>query len=666
MRVYFDYNATTPLAPEVIETVTRSSAEVFGNASSIHRFGQQAKAALDEARSAVATVVGGDPSEVVFTSGGTESDNFAIRGAAEALEPTGRRHLIAGAIEHEAVLNTVKALARRGWRATLLPVDASGVLSPDSVREAISDDTAIVSVMHANNEIGTIQPIAEVARLAHAHGALVHTDAVQSTGKIPVDVRALDVDLLSLSAHKFNGPKGAGVLWIKRGTRMQPTMTGGKHERNRRAGTENVPAIAGLGVAARLAEKKLTAEGARVAALRDRLEQQILAGVPGTAVNGARDARVPNTTNISFARVEAESLLIALDLEGVAVSTGSACSSGTLEPSHVLKAMGLPPHRTQNSLRFSLGLFSTEAEVDYVAGILPRLVEKLRTLNRKGVEQIMRIVVAMSGGVDSSVAAALLAEEGHDVIGVSMQLYDQSEGQTSFGSCCSIDDLHDARRVAAAINIPHYILNFERQFDAQVVSNFVREYAAGRTPLPCAHCNSDLKFATLADHARGFGADAVATGHYARVDRDPATGRHLLKRGVDPAKDQSYFLFSLTQAQLAVARFPVGDRPKDAVREYARQRRLPVADKPDSQEICFIPDNDYRSFVERQLPGGASEGVFVDEHGRVLGSHDGIHRFTVGQRKGLGLASSSGTPVYVLALRPAERQVVVRPKAPLA
>jgi tRNA-specific 2-thiouridylase len=280
----------------------------------------------------------------------------------------------------------------------------------------------------------------------------------------------------------------------------------------------------------------------------------------------------------------------------------------------------------------------------------------------------MRIVVAMSGGVDSSVAAALLEEQGHDVIGLSMQLYDQSEGQTSFGSCCSIDDLHDARRVAAAINIPHYIVNFERQFDEHVVSNFVAEYAAGRTPLPCAHCNSDLKFATLADRAQGFGADAVATGHYARIERDSASGRYLLKRGVDAGKDQSYFLFSLTQAQLAGALFPVGDRPKDQVRDYARRRRLPVADKPDSQEICFIPDNDYRSFVTRSVPDAAREGLIVDERGRVLGGHEGIHRFTVGQRKGLGLASSGvagGMPLYVLALRPADRQVVVGPKSSL-
>ena len=279
----------------------------------------------------------------------------------------------------------------------------------------------------------------------------------------------------------------------------------------------------------------------------------------------------------------------------------------------------------------------------------------------------MRIVVAMSGGVDSSVAAALLAEQGHDVIGLSMQLYDQSEGQTAFGSCCSLDDLHDARRVAAAIRIPHYIMNFERQFDEQVVSNFVHEYAAGRTPLPCAHCNSDLKFATLAERARGFGADAVATGHYARVDRD-ATSRFRLRRAVDPAKDQSYFLFSLTQEQLSRAMFPVGNRPKASVRAYARERQLPVADKADSQEICFVPDHDYARFVATRDPDVARQGPIVDEAGRTLGRHDGLHRFTVGQRKGLGLASSPGAssaPMYVLQLRPSDRAVVVGPKLSL-
>jgi tRNA-specific 2-thiouridylase len=286
----------------------------------------------------------------------------------------------------------------------------------------------------------------------------------------------------------------------------------------------------------------------------------------------------------------------------------------------------------------------------------------------------MRIVVAMSGGVDSSVAAGLLVEQGHDVIGLSMQLYDASEGdggERSFGSCCSIDDLHDARRVAAAINIPHYILNFERQFNEQVVSNFVSEYAAGRTPLPCAHCNSDLKFATLLDRARGLGADAVATGHYARVERT-AAGRYELKRGIDASKDQSYFLFALSQDQLAQAIFPVGGRAKDEVRDWAHRRGLPVAAKPDSQEICFIPDHDYAAFVTRNAPTAPAGGSILDESGEVLGRHGGIHRFTVGQRKGLGLSASSssssgraGKPLYVLALKPDSRDVIVGPKASL-
>ena len=382
-RYYFDHNATTPPDPEVVEVVGHALTDDFGNPSSVHHFGQRAKALLDEARSAVADLIGAEPAEIVLTSGGTEADNLALRGAAEALEPGGRRRLITTAFEHEAVLNTVKALARRGWTATLLPVNADGLVSPDALAEAIDDQTAIVSVMPANNEIGTIQPIEALASIAHARGALFHTDAVQSVGKIPVHVRTLGVDLLSLSAHKFNGPKGSGALWIKRGTRLVATMTGGKHERNRRGGTENVPGHAGLGVAARLARRKLTTEAARIGALRDRLERAILERVPGTVLNGAPTPRVPNTTNISFEGLEAESLLIALDLEGFAVSTGSACSSGTLEPSHVLRAMGLASHRTQNSIRFSLGAGNDEAQVDALVATLPSVVEKLRTLVRR-------------------------------------------------------------------------------------------------------------------------------------------------------------------------------------------------------------------------------------------------------------------------------------------
>jgi cysteine desulfurase len=385
-RIYLDHNATTPMQPAVIDRMTAVLRDEYGNPSSVHHFGQRAKAVLDNARSAVAGLVGAEPAEVVFTSGGTEGDNFAIRGVAEALEATGRRHLIASSIEHEAVLNTLKALARRGWRTTLLPVDHSGVVSPDALRDALAEDTALVSVMHANNEIGTIQPIAELARLARERGILFHTDAVQSAGKVPVDIARLGVDLLTLSAHKFYGPKGVGAIWIRRGLRLLPILTGGKHERSRRAGTENVAGIAGMGVAAQDARAKMAEESVRLAALRDRLETGILEAVGGTAVNGALQPRVPNTTNISFDRIEAESLLIAFDLAGIAVSTGSACSSGTLEPSHVLKAMGFPAHRTQNSIRFSLGTANTEADIDRVIEVVPGIVEKLRNLTRTPVK----------------------------------------------------------------------------------------------------------------------------------------------------------------------------------------------------------------------------------------------------------------------------------------
>jgi cysteine desulfurase len=384
-RIYLDHNATTPVAPACVDAMAAALREDYGNPSSVHHFGQKAKAVIDEARSRVAELINADPSEVVFTGGGTESDNAAIRGAAEALEQAGRRQLVASTIEHEAVLNTVKALGRRGFEVGWLPVGDTGVMDPEALRPLVGDRTAVVSVMHANNEVGTIQPVTDLARVAKAAGALVHVDAVQSAGKIPLDVKALGADLVSISAHKFYGPKGVGALWIRRGVRLVATSTGGRHERGRRAGTENVAGIVGMGIAARLARAHQASEAVRQAALRDRLEEGILRAVSGTVVNGQRDRRVPNTTNISFDRVEAESLLIGLDLAGIAVSTGSACSSGTLEPSHVLKAMGFQPHRTQNSIRFSLGAANTEADVDRTIAVLPGIVEKLRNLTRSPV-----------------------------------------------------------------------------------------------------------------------------------------------------------------------------------------------------------------------------------------------------------------------------------------
>lgn len=380
-RIYLDYNATAPAAPDVIEAVTQSLREEIGNPSSVHMFGQQAKAALDRSRKSLADLIGGDAAEVVFTSGGTEANNLALRGAFEAQTPSGRRRIVTTGIEHEAVLNTAKALGARGADVIVIPAGSSGVVDSAEVAAAVNNQTALVSVMLANNEVGTIQPVAEIARACREQGALLHTDAVQAVGKIPVSVKALGVDLLSLSGHKFAGPKGVGALWIRRGVRLTAQATGGRQERNRRAGTENVAGIVGLGVAASLAQAQL-GHGGLLAHLRDRLETGILASVPGTIVNGAGAIRVPNTTNVSFDGIEAESLLIALDLEGVAVSTGSACSSGTLEPSHVLRAMGLPHARARNSLRFSLGSSTTEADIDFVVGVLPRIVSKLRRLGR--------------------------------------------------------------------------------------------------------------------------------------------------------------------------------------------------------------------------------------------------------------------------------------------
>jgi cysteine desulfurase len=382
VRLYLDHNATTPVDPLVADAMMAVLRQDFGNPSSVHSFGQRAKLLLDQARNSVARLLDVDPAEVVFTSGGTEADNLALRGAAEALEPLGRRHVIASAIEHEAVLQACRALARRGWRVTWLPVDASGLVDPAALEAALDDETAIVSVMHANNEIGTIQPIAALAAMARARGALFHTDAVQSAGKIAVSARALGVDLLAISAHKFNGPKGVGALWVRRGVRLAAQAVGGRQEKNRRAGTENLPAIVGLGVAADQALARLATTAPRLAALRDRLETGVVAAVPGVTVNGGVAPRVSNTSNIGFEGIEAESLLIALDLEGIAVSTGSACSSGTLEPSHVLKAMGLPLHDTQNAIRFSLGSSTTEADIDRVISVLPSLVARLRQVTQ--------------------------------------------------------------------------------------------------------------------------------------------------------------------------------------------------------------------------------------------------------------------------------------------
>ena len=383
MHIYLDHNATTPVEPDAVATMAAVLTAQFGNPSSIHYFGQQAKGLLDDARTEVAALLGAAPADLVLTAGGTEADNLALRGLAEQAPPTSRRRLVISAIEHEAVTNTARALEARGWELTVLPVDASGVVSIDRLRAVLDETVAVVAVMLANNEIGTIQPVAEAAALARACGAVTLCDAVQAVGKIPVDARELGVDLLALSAHKFGGPKGVGALWIRKGTKLKSALTGGRQERGRRAGTENIPGIAGMGVAARLARTQLAARTAAISTRRDTLEQTILAAIPGVSVNGAGARRVPNTTNISFEGAEGESLVMALDLEGIAVSTGAACSSGTLEPSHVLRALGLSPGRVQSAIRFSLGPATTDAEIDRTLAVLPGVVARVRALGAR-------------------------------------------------------------------------------------------------------------------------------------------------------------------------------------------------------------------------------------------------------------------------------------------
>jgi cysteine desulfurase len=380
-RLYLDHNATTPLDPRVLDAMSSVLREGWGNASSLHWFGQRARAAVDEARGAVAALIGASPAEIVFTGSGTEADNLALRGvAAAAREP--RRKILYSSIEHHAVVHTARALAEEGARVEAVRATADGVVDLDDLRAKLDDTTALVCLMLANNETGVLQPVAEVSRLAHARGALVHCDAVQAAGKVSVDVGALDVDLLALSAHKIYGPQGVGALFVRRGTRMKPLLRGGSQERNRRAGTENVAGIAGLGRAAQLAAHDTGAEAARLASLRDRLETRLLA-IPGAVRNGNAE-RVPNTTNVSFERAEAESLLLALDLRGLAVSTGAACAAGAMEPSHVLRAMGLPLARVQGSLRFSLGRSTKEADMDRAAGMVAEAVARQRQTARVG------------------------------------------------------------------------------------------------------------------------------------------------------------------------------------------------------------------------------------------------------------------------------------------
>jgi cysteine desulfurase len=379
-RVYLDFNATTPVEPEVLDAMLPYFSGEFANAASIHTPGQRARAAVEPAREQVAALIGARPQEIVFTSGGTESDNHAVFGIVEA--SGGReKHVITSAIEHEAVLNACQALEKRGVRLTYLPTNAGGQIDLADLRRAVRPETVLITIMHANNELGTVQPLEEIGRIAKEADVYFHTDAVQSAGKIPIDVNTLQVDLLSISGHKLYAPKGIGALYVRGGTRLRQLLYGGHHQRGFRPGTENVAGIVGLGKAAEIARKSLAEDARRVSALRDKLQQGLLQRVPQSRVNGGAVPRTPNTTNLVIPGVEGEALLIALDLKGLACSTGAACSSGAVEPSHVLTAIGLPPEEARASLRFSLGRHTTPADIDFALNVVPAAVAQLRELS---------------------------------------------------------------------------------------------------------------------------------------------------------------------------------------------------------------------------------------------------------------------------------------------
>jgi cysteine desulfurase len=376
-RVYLDNNATTPVLPEVLEAMRPYFAEHFGNASSIHHHGQETRAAVERARDSVAALLGCWPSEIVFTSGGTEGDNLAISGLTRAGD-----HVISSTIEHHAVLNSCKHLEAMGCEVTYIPVDGRGLVDPDDVRVALRPNTRLITIMMANNETGVLQPVEEIGKIAAEADIYFHTDAVQAAGKVPIEVKRLGCDLLSISGHKLHAPQGVGAIYVGKGTILQPMFYGGSHERSRRAGTENVPGIIGLGKAAELAREALErGDPAQMSAMRDRIEQTILSEVDATGVNGEGAPRVPNTTNIHFDYIEGEALVIALDLKGLAVSTGAACSSGAIEPSHVLTAMGLPPEIARASLRFSLGKQNTLDDIQFALDLVPQTVARLRELS---------------------------------------------------------------------------------------------------------------------------------------------------------------------------------------------------------------------------------------------------------------------------------------------